>query len=90
LSKFLLVKILSVKIFVAQNSVGQISVGQNYCRSTFCRSNVPKPFSEISWLLGGLVFGVGFEPKDPEFNPQTAQKKETKISIFYQRQSRRW
>jgi hypothetical protein len=35
--------------------------------------------SEITWLLGGLAFGVGFEPKDPGINPQTAQKSDKKF-----------
>jgi hypothetical protein len=34
-------------------------------------------------LFGGLASGVDFEPKDPGFNPQTAQKSKKK-SIFYQ------
>jgi hypothetical protein len=37
--------------------------------------------SEISWLLGGLASGVDFEPKDPGFNPQSAQKANTNFNI---------
>jgi hypothetical protein len=41
-------------------------------------------FSQISWPLGSLVSGVDFEPKDPGFNPHTAQKRRKKKSMFYQ------
>ena len=36
-------------------------------------------FSQISWPLGPAGSGVDFEPKNPRFKPQTAQKRRPKF-----------